>query len=70
MPRSFTAIVERCRKTGLYVGSIPGFLGAQSQGATLDELQRNLNEVVAMLLEDGKPRLEGEFVGTHVIEVR
>jgi predicted RNase H-like HicB family nuclease len=63
--RSFTAVVEKCNETGLYVGTIPGFPGAHSQGATLDELQRNLREVVAMLYEDGEPRLEGEFVGTQ-----
>jgi predicted RNase H-like HicB family nuclease len=67
--RSFTAVVEKCAATRLYVGHIPGFPGAHSQGATLDELQRNLREVVAMLLEDGEPRLEGGFVGTQLVEV-
>ena len=33
-----------------------------SQGATLDELNSNLQEVIAMLLEDGEPDLESEFV--------
>jgi predicted RNase H-like HicB family nuclease len=51
--RSYTAVVERCPETGLYVGYVPGFPGAHSQGATLDELQRNLREVIEMLLEDG-----------------
>lgn len=50
--RSFTAVVERDTDTGLYVGYVPGWSGAHSQGATLDELNRNLEEVVAMLLED------------------
>lgn len=56
--RTFTAIVERCCDTGLYVGHVPGFPGAHSQGESLDELNRNLEEVVAMLLEDGDPRIE------------
>jgi predicted RNase H-like HicB family nuclease len=51
----FTAVVERDADTGLYVGYVPGFRGAHSQGATLDELNQNLQEVVAMLLEDGEP---------------
>jgi hypothetical protein len=34
-----------------------------------DELQANLREVIAMLLEDGGPRLEAEFVGTQSIAV-
>jgi len=51
--RAFTAVIERCPDTGLFVGYVPGFHGAHSQGETLDELQRNLAEVIAMLLEDG-----------------
>lgn len=61
--KSYQAIVERCPDTGLYVGYVPGFPGAHSQGETLDELNANLREVIAMLLEDGEPRLEAEFVG-------
>ena len=62
-------MVEHCPDTRLYVGYIPGFPGAHSQGATLDELGQNLNEVVAMLLENGEPHLEAEFVGTQNIVV-
>jgi len=66
--RGFTAVIERCPDTGLYVGYVPGFPGAHSQGETLDELHRNLREVIEMLLEDGEPRLEAEFVGVqHVV---
>lgn len=50
--RAFTAVIERCPETGLFVGYIPGFPGAHSQGETLDELQQNLSEVIEMLLED------------------
>jgi hypothetical protein len=35
----------------------------------LDELRQNLEEVVGMLLEDGQPALEAEFVGTQLIRV-
>lgn len=65
--KSFTAIVEKCPDTQLYVGYVPGFPGAHSQGKTLDELQENLQEVVEMLSEDGEPNLETEFVGTQTI---
>jgi predicted RNase H-like HicB family nuclease len=67
--KSYTAVVERCADTGLFVGYVPGFPGAHSQGETLDELRENLREVIAMLLEDGEPELEAEFVGTQAIEV-
>jgi predicted RNase H-like HicB family nuclease len=67
--RNFTAVVERDPATGLFVGSVPGWAGAHSQGATLDELQANLREVIEMLLEDGEPQLESEFVGTANVRV-
>jgi len=60
--RTFTAVIERCPDTGLYVGFVPGFPGAHSQAETLDKLNRNLREVIEMLLEDGEPPLEGRFV--------
>ena len=65
----FTAIIERCPDTGLYVGYVPGFPGAHSQGETLDELKENLKEVIEMLLEDGEIEPESEFVGIHNIAV-
>jgi predicted RNase H-like HicB family nuclease len=64
----FTAVIEKCPDTGLYTGFVPGFPGAHSQGETLDELNENLKEVIAMLLEDGEPMLEADFIGTqHVV---
>ena len=67
--RAFSAVVEKCPDTGLYVGYVPGFPGAHTQAETLDELQRNLREVIEMLLEDGEPVLEAEFVGTQMVVV-
>jgi predicted RNase H-like HicB family nuclease len=67
--RAFTAIVEKCPDTGLYIGYVPGFPGAHTQAETLDELQVNLREVIEMLLEDGPPPLEAEFIGTQMVMV-
>ena len=53
--QTYTAIVEYCPDTGLYVGYVPDFPGAHSQGDTLGELNANLREVFAMLLEDDPP---------------
>ena len=66
---TFTAVVERCPETGLYVGHVPGFPGAHGQGASLEELNDNLKEVITMLLGDGEPVLEGEYVGTQTVVV-
>ena len=65
--KTYTAVVERDPDTGLFVGYVPGFPGAHSQGSTLDELNANLHEVVAMLVEDGEPQLEGEYIGTQTV---
>jgi predicted RNase H-like HicB family nuclease len=67
--RAFTAIVERCSGTGLFVGYVPGLAGAHSQGETMEELRENLREVLEMLLEDGEPQFEAEFVGTQTLTV-
>jgi predicted RNase H-like HicB family nuclease len=66
---TYTAVVEQCPDTGLYVGYVPGFPGAHSQGETLDELNKNLREVIEMLLEEGEPKLEAQFVGTQTVTV-
>ena len=51
---SFTAVIEYCKDTNLYVGYVPGIPGAHSQGATLNELNDNLREALSLILEDGE----------------
>ena len=67
--KKFTAVIEKDSETGLFVGFVPGWPGAHSQGETLDELNANLAEVISMLLEDGEPTVEAEFIGTHTVQV-
>ena len=67
--KTYTAVVEQCPETGLYVDYVPGFPGAHSQAGSLDELNRNLQEVIEMLLEDGEPNMEAQFVGTQTVSV-
>jgi len=67
--KTYTAVVERCPDTGFFVGYVPGFPGAHSQAQTLDELNKNLHEVIEMLLEDGEPAMEAQFVGTQTVTI-
>ena len=67
--KAYTAVIEQCPDTGLYVGYVPGFPGAHSQAASLDELNANLKEVIEMLLEEGEPKLDAQFVGTQTVTV-
>ncbi len=73
MSRVFTAYVELDRETGLYVGTVPGLPGAHSQGATLDELQDNLREVIELVVEERTARgdlIEPDtFVGIQQVAV-
>ncbi len=67
----FTAYIEWDQETDLYVGIVPGIPGAHTQGATLDELQKNLKEVLELCLEEYKGALEDlpKFVGLQQVEV-
>ena len=65
----FTAVIEKDADTNLYVGYVPGFAGAHSQGKTLDELRENLREVIEMLMEDEEITFKTEFVGTQQIAI-
>ena len=62
-------MIERDPDTGVFVGYVPGFPGAHSQVDSLHQLYANLRAVITMLLEDGEPPLEAEFVGTQTILV-
>jgi len=46
-----TGYIEKDVETGLYVAVVPGIPGAHTQGETLDELRKNLKEVVELCLE-------------------
>lgn len=48
--RTFTAYVEWDPETRLYVGTVPGVVGAHTPAATLDELNANLDEVLTLCL--------------------
>jgi predicted RNase H-like HicB family nuclease len=67
--RTFKFVVERDPDTGTLVGYVPGWPGAHTQGTSLDEVQSNLREVIELLLEDGEPVLESEFVDVRTIQV-
>ena len=67
--RSYNFLVERDPDTDLLLGYVPGWPGAHSQGTDIDELQQDLREVIEMLLEDGEPALESEFVDVRTIQV-
>jgi len=67
-----TGFIEKDPQTGLYVAIVPGIPGAHTQAETLDELQKNLKEVVELCLEEMDPETKKqipEFVGIQQLEV-
>ena len=69
--KTFTAYIEWDTETKLYIGIVPGVPGAHTQGATLDELQENLKEVLGLCLEEYKGSTDDlpKFVGLQQVEV-
>lgn len=67
--RTFHVVIERDPGTGMLVGYVPGWPGAHTQATDTEELLGNLREVIEMLLEDGEPHLESEFVDARTIQV-
>lgn len=69
--KTFSAYVEWDPETRLYVGIVPGLPGAHTQAETLDELRKNLKEVLELCLEEYKGTLEDlpHFVGLQQVEV-
>lgn len=66
------AYIERDPETGFYVGTVPEISGAHTQAKTLDELQKNLKEVIELCLEEMSPEERKqlpEFIGIQQIEV-
>ncbi len=64
--RTFTAYVEFDPETELYVGTVLGIRGAHTQGAALDELHRNLQEVVELCLEESLIELSPDQFREHL----
>ncbi len=71
--KTFTAYIEWDPETELYVGIVPSVSGAHTQGASLDELHKNLKEVLELCLEEAREAGETgdypQFFGLQQIEV-
>lgn len=66
----FTVIIER-DEDGYLIADVPELEGCHTQAKTLDELMKNVREVIELCLEERrsstKPSLE--FVGVQTVEV-
>lgn len=67
--KTFTAFIEWDPETKLCVGTVPGIPGAHTQGSTLDELNRNLRQVLELCIEESKLDDLPQFVGLQHIQI-
>jgi predicted RNase H-like HicB family nuclease len=71
MKRSFTVIIEKDEETDMFVGEVPGLSGCHTHGKTIDELMKNMQEIIELCLEVQKEQGQElpKFVGVQQIEV-
>jgi predicted RNase H-like HicB family nuclease len=67
--REFYVVIEK-DEDGLFIGEVPQLKACYSQGRTLDELLRNIREVIEMCLEEltFSDKLP-EFIGVQKVTV-
>jgi len=69
MKREFYVVIEQ-DEDGFFIGEVPQLRGCYTQGKTLDELLRNIREVIQLCLEK-EPEI-GEvpdFVGVQKVVI-
>ncbi len=69
----FTSYIEKDLESGEYIGVVPAIPGAHTQASTLDELQRNLKEVIILCLEEmdsEEKKAIPEFIGLQQVEIK
>ena len=71
MNRYFTVIIEKDEQANMFVGEVPGLTGCHTHGKTIDELMKNMREVIELCLDVEKDKTIDlpKFVGVQQIEV-
>ena len=66
---NFTVIIEK-DEDGIYVAEVPDLKGCYTQGATVEEVQKNINEVIELCLKTQKQEVsQHEFVSVQRLQV-
>ena len=67
MEREFYVVIEK-DEDGYFVGEVPALKACYSQAKTIDELIKNMREVIALCLEGEKETTSiPEFVGVQKV---
>ncbi len=67
MKKDFYVIIEK-DEDGFFVGDVPALKGCYSQGKTIEELLKNMREVIELCLED-EPVVQNEFIGVQKVSL-
>jgi len=69
MEREFYVLIEK-DEDGFFVGEVPSLKACYSQGKTMDELLKNMREVIELCLVGEKERTPMlEFVGVQKVSI-
>lgn len=63
----FTVLIEK-DENGTYVAEVPDLKGCYTQGDSVEEVMKNIKEVIEMCLEE-QDVTPNEFIGIQKIEV-
>ncbi|MFW5774377.1 MAG: type II toxin-antitoxin system HicB family antitoxin [Tangfeifania sp.] len=69
---NFSAEISWDNEIQQYIGIVPGLPGAHTQAATIDELHKNLQDVVRLCMEELTNEEKAElprYIGTHTISI-
>ncbi len=66
--KEFYVVIER-DEDGIYIGEVPQLKACYSQGDTIDELMRNIREVIELCLEEIEEESTTEFIGIQRVVV-
>ena len=67
MSKDFYVVIEK-DEDGFYVGEVPGLKGCYSQGKSIEELMKNMREVIELCIEDDSLS-QGEFIGVQKVSI-
>jgi len=55
-PRRYTAYIQWNKRDNYYAGYIPGIGGTETEGVSMDDLKRNLGDVLAERIRERRER--------------
>jgi len=68
MSMDFYVVIEK-DEDGFYVGEVPALKGCYAQGKNIEELMKNMREVIEMCIEE-EPVVTNEFIGVQKVSIQ